>query len=144
MTYKDDSESGRTYPTKVSTDSFPDTKTSSYEGRGWWYEEYAADNAGSRTSRVLNGMMFAVLAIYDYYVYTGDPAAKYLFDKGVVALRNDLPFYDDNGYSYYDILQTPASEKYHEIHIESLQRLYDITGENVFNEYYHEWSTHRS
>jgi D-glucuronyl C5-epimerase C-terminus len=45
---------------------------------------------------VLNGMMFAVLAIYDYYVCTGDPAARYFFDKGVVALRNDLPFYDDN------------------------------------------------
>jgi heparosan-N-sulfate-glucuronate 5-epimerase len=109
--------------------------------QGWWYEEYAADNQGSMVSKVLNGMMFSVLGIYDYYQYTKDPEAKFLFDNGILALRNDLLYYDNNGLSYYDILKTPASEKYHKIHVELLQQLYDITGDHIFKDYHDKWNS---
>jgi len=107
---------------------------------GWWYEEYADE--GGKVSRVLNGMMFAMLGIYDYYNYTGDPDAKYLFDQGVIALKKNLPVYDDDGYSYYDILGRPAA-KYHKIHIALLESLYDITHEEIFKTYHDRWASYR-
>lgn len=81
---------------------------------GWWYEEYA--DKGGKESKVLNGMMFAMIGIYEYYEYTEDLDAKYLFDQGVISLKTSLPNYDKDGYSYYDALGDPAG-KYHRIHI---------------------------
>ena len=108
---------------------------------GWWYEEYADDNG--KVSMVLNGMMSALLGIYDYYEYTKDTAAKYLFDQGVLGLKKNLPRYDKNGYSYYDILGHLAGEKYHDIHIWQLQRLYEITHEEIFKKYHDRWASYR-
>jgi hypothetical protein len=81
---------------------------------GWWYEEYSHQEG--LKSRVLNGMMITLLGIYDYYNITKDPEAKYLFDQGIIALKNDLPKYDFGNYSYYDILGNPA-RAYHELHV---------------------------
>jgi len=106
------------------------------DGNGWWYEEYA--NKGGSPSRVLNGMMFALLGIHDYYRYTGDSHAKFIFDKGVTSLKYTLHLYDDNGYSYYDILHTPAGV-YHNIHIDLLGRLFNETGEIAFKQYQDKW-----
>lgn len=103
---------------------------------GWWYEEYA--DVGGDEPRVLNGMMYTLLGIYDYYNYTGDNNARYLFSQGMLALKNDLPLYDDNGYSYYDILGNPAWE-YHNVHIELSDRLYSISGEEILKEYRDKW-----
>jgi hypothetical protein len=69
---------------------------------GWWYEEYA--DIGGKESRVLNGMMYTLLGIHEYYQYNRDNNVKHLFDQGIVALKNNLSLYDHNGYSYYDIL----------------------------------------
>ncbi len=107
--------------------------------RGWWYEEYADE--GAQESRVLNGMMFALLGIYEYYEYTEDREAKYLFDQGIVALRTSLRDYDGKGCSYYDIFGNPAQADYHAIHVRLLDRLYDITGEETFRQYRDRWRT---
>jgi len=107
---------------------------------GWWYEEYAHQEG--LKSRVLNGMITTVLVIYNYYNDTKDPEAKYLFDQGIIALKNELPKYDfdDFGnYSYYDLLGNPA-RAYHEIHIVLLDRLYNISNEEIFLEYSEKWS----
>ena len=42
----------------------------------WWYQEYASNDKNAKISRVLNGMLFTVLGIYDYFEYTGDPDAE--------------------------------------------------------------------
>ena len=107
---------------------------------GWWYEEYADE--GGKASRVLNGMMFALLGIHEYYEYTKDPDAKYLFDQGVLALKRSLPHYDMDGYSYYDILGHPSG-KYHKIHIWQLERMYNITHEKIFKEYHDKWNSYK-
>lgn len=103
---------------------------------GWWYEEYADE--GGKESRVLNGMMFALMGIYDYYRYTHSTRAKYLFDQGVVALRRTLPLYDNGGYSYYDRLGLPAG-KYHKVHIQLLKQLFEATGVGLFEKYRRRW-----
>jgi len=108
------------------------------EDKGWWYEEYAHEEA--KVSRVLNGMEIALLGIYDYYKYTNDTDAKFLFDKGIIALKNDLPIYDYNGHTYYDALGTLAGTTYHKIHVKITKELYDITNEEIFNDYQKKWS----
>lgn len=76
----------------------------------WWYEEYVADNIGAEESRVLNGMLFALIGIYEYYEYTYDSDAKLIFDKGINSVKENLVKYDNGkGHSYYDILQTPRT-----------------------------------
>ena len=109
----------------------------------WWYEEYATTDKSAKISRVLNGMIFTVLGIYDYYKYTHDADAKLLFDKGVNSIKKDISKYNDNGYSYYDLLGNP-SNKYHQIHIDLTKQFYDLTGEPIFNEYHHLWKNHLS
>ncbi|MDF2737483.1 MAG: D-glucuronyl C5-epimerase [Nitrososphaeraceae archaeon] len=104
----------------------------------WWYEEYASSGKNVKTSRVLNGMLFTVLAIYDYYKYTNDPDAKLLFDKGVNSIKKELSKYNNNGYSYYDLLGNLAG-KYHQTHVILTKKLYEITGEPLFNEYSEFW-----
>ena len=87
-------------------------------------------------------MMFAVLGIHEYYEYTKDADAQYLFEPGVRALKEELPYYDKDGYSCYDILGTPA-KKYHEIHVQLLGQLYEITREEIFKEYHDKWGSYK-
>lgn len=103
---------------------------------GWWYELYPSGNQ----SRVLNGMTYTLIGLYDYYQYTHDPSARALFDLGVTALKKNLPLYEYEGnYSNYDILGTTNPLGYHKAHIETLCLLYEITKEELFKEFYIKW-----
>ncbi len=104
---------------------------------GWWYEEYAHENG--QESRVLNGMMHALIGINEYYQYTNETKAKFLFEKGVDALTNELPSYDKEGRTYYDALGKVANEKYHNAHVSLTETLYGITNDAVFKKYYQKW-----
>jgi heparosan-N-sulfate-glucuronate 5-epimerase len=106
---------------------------------GWWYEEYAG--SGGKQPRVLNGMMFALIGILDYYQYTKDESAKYLFEQGVLSLKNNLAHYDYGGYTYYDSLGNVSPVLYHNDHITLLEQLYNATGEKIFQEYYYKWKS---
>jgi hypothetical protein len=75
-------------------------------GAGWWYELFAGNNNDAVVSRVLNGHMFTLLSIYKYYNYTHDEDAKHIFDQGIIALKDNLPLYDNESFSHYDILKT--------------------------------------
>jgi heparosan-N-sulfate-glucuronate 5-epimerase len=66
--------------------------------------------------------------------------AKLIFDKGVNSVKENLAKYDNGeGYSYYDILGNPANN-YHLAHVDLLNKLYDITNEDIFREYSEKWS----
>jgi heparosan-N-sulfate-glucuronate 5-epimerase len=107
--------------------------------RGWWFEEYA--NGHSDGPRVLNGMMFTLVDIYDYYNATNNNAALYLFDQGLTSLKAELHNYDKNGtYSSYDKIKGYAPIEYHLVHVCLLEKLYRITNDQFFNEYYTMWS----
>lgn len=111
------------------------------ENEGWWFEEFADE--GGYVSRVLNGHMFALLGIHDYFNYTHDSSANYLFKQGLLALKNNLPKYDKGeGHSWYDRRGTPANLKYHSIHIDLLDRLYKITGDPIYKFYEDKWKTY--
>ncbi|MCF7920141.1 MAG: D-glucuronyl C5-epimerase family protein [Candidatus Cloacimonetes bacterium] len=103
----------------------------------WWYEEYADDH--NRQIMVLNGMMFTLLGLHEFYTYTGSRKAALLFNNGINALLWQLPSYDRKGHSYYDILHTPAGGDYQQIHVTQLRELYEITGYEEFNYYHLKW-----
>jgi len=101
------------------------------ENGGWWYEEYAHEDG--KSSRVLNGMMFAVLGIYKYYNYTNESEAYFLYEQGIIELKKELPKYDVDGYSYYDILGNYAGKKYHQVHINLTQEQSTFLQIQLFN-----------
>jgi heparosan-N-sulfate-glucuronate 5-epimerase len=114
---------------------------------GWWYEEFArgtgtnTTNATAREPRILNGMMYVLVDSYDYYNYSKDPNAKFLFDQGVIALKKNLPSYDyRNVYSYYDLHPRKLAPLfYHKIHVDLLSKLFNITKELPFKIYHDKW-----
>ena len=105
---------------------------------GWWYEEYASRNA-TKEPRVLNGMIHSLLGIDQYFRDTNDTSAKFLFDQGILALKNDLPKYDNNGTSFYDRLGWPANSFYKSLHVVQLKQLYELTHEPIFKTYSDKW-----
>ncbi|MEM2351186.1 MAG: D-glucuronyl C5-epimerase family protein [Thermoproteota archaeon] len=104
---------------------------------GWWYEEYA--DPGGRNPRVLNGMIFALEGIYDFWLITGDDMARVIFEKGILALRAELPRYDAWGWSYYDALGNIASDKYHRFHVRQMKWLFLVTGDPIYARYAEDW-----
>jgi len=107
----------------------------------WWFEEAVGD--GARQSRVLNGMMYALVGIHNYYKSTRDPDASLLFSKGVVSLKRHLPEYDTGRWTYYDALGCIASRGYHRVHLALLRELCEISGDPSLAAVYQRWSRYR-
>ncbi len=106
---------------------------------GWWYEHRA--HKDGLNPRILNAHMFTLLDIYSLYEYTKDPDAKFLFDQGIKALKNDISNYDFFGYTYHDALKRSSTYNYHKINVEKINELYDITNEKIFLEYHDKWKS---
>jgi heparosan-N-sulfate-glucuronate 5-epimerase len=112
------------------------------ESSGWWFEEYADE--GGYISRVLNGHMFALVGIHEYFVYTNDSSANYLFQLGLKGLKENLSKYDKgDGNSFYDLLGRPTNIKYHNIHIDLLNQLFQITGDPIYKSYSDKWKAYK-
>ncbi len=121
----------------VDVDSGGVTHKSLDGSTGWWYEEYAAPDG--RDPRVLNGMLYTLLGLYELYEYTHDSTAQFLFLRGYKSLTDFVHRYDRNGHSYYDVLGNPVGGDYHQIHIELLDSLYRITGDSTLRVFRDRW-----
>jgi hypothetical protein len=114
-------------------------KSFSYKGTYVVYEEYLVGGC----QNVLNGWMFALVALYEDAVYLDDPMASWdlmAADRGVGALRAMLPLYDSGGWSYYNRLSAAspgsyASSHYHQVHIQELRFLNSVTGDPTLLKY---------
>ncbi|AKB29154.1 D-glucuronyl C5-epimerase [Methanosarcina siciliae T4/M] len=105
---------------------------------GWWYEEYVTGT--DVQPRVLNGMIFSLFGIYEYYRITGDEDAKFLFDQGIISLKNNLYKYDSGDWTHYDAIGNKAGISYNKVHINQMLQLYEITGDSFFKEYYEKFN----
>lgn len=106
------------------------------EGEDIWLEEYPHDPP----SHVLNGAIFALLGLYDYWRVRRDEGVYNLFSKGVATLARNLWRYEKNMWVLYQ-LEPPvfASADYYALHIELLRVLARISKIPEFEEYADKW-----
>lgn len=103
----------------------------------WWYAEYP--KVEKPYPFVLNGMISVVTSLDGYYQYCQDSSALELRNKGLTAIKEKLPEYDNDGASYYDLLGKPASKGYHLMHCAQLAQLYEMTHEQMYRDYEYKW-----
>jgi heparosan-N-sulfate-glucuronate 5-epimerase len=109
-----------------------------------WYDEYAC----TRRANVLNGFLFALIGIYEYYDVSKDPEALVLFDNGVKTAKHYMDEYDLNllvfkWSKYDDKLLFYSGPKYHNWHVKQLLRLHEITGDKEFLTWAVRWSKYQ-
>jgi hypothetical protein len=105
---------------------------------GTWYEEYPSIN---NPSHVLNGHLWALFGIWDYYRATGDKAAKKMFDEGISILKRDIHKYDVSDWSVYSQANSLdlVTGEYQNFIVLQLLVLHKITGECMFQKYAKKW-----
>jgi hypothetical protein len=109
------------------------------EDSGWWYEELA--DTAMHSPRILDGHIFAITGVYEYWLETKDDSAATIISKGVESLKNRLKDFDiGTGWAYYDAYRKPADKKYQRILARQMLQLYHITGDPLFSDYYSKWN----
>jgi len=105
-----------------------------------WIEEYVL----TRPTHILNGFIWALWGVYDYYLIHKDKSALTLFQAFTETILKNLDKYDTGFWSYYELtpqrLKSPASTFYHRLHIVQLQVMYKLTGEPLFLKYRTKWA----
>lgn len=91
----------------------------------YWLEEYPTEDF----CHVLNGMLYALWGIWDYYVVTRDQFALILFKAGIKTICDNYPRWKEKylDYSYY-CWHRPMSAYYHQVHLTQLQTYADFFG----------------
>ena len=97
----------------------------------YWIEEWPRPVPG----HTLNGKLFAMFGLYEYWLVTGNREARRLFEAACTTIKDYIWQYrvpDD--ISYYCLEHKAQNDKYHQIHIEELLNLHRVTGEKTFRE----------
>jgi len=98
-------------------------------------------------THILNGFLWAIWGLYDYYIYTNEPKAKDLFDQGVKTLIHYLPTYDTGFWSLYEYagkkMMMLASPFYHSLHIVQLRVMSILTNQEIFETYTDKWKSYQ-
>jgi hypothetical protein len=96
----------------------------------YWVDEYPMERQDNDT---LNGFIYAVFGLYDYYRLTGDGRARQLILASLTTLRAYLPQFRVPGEpSYYCLRHQVQDPKYHKVHIGELHTLYIMSGDYYF------------
>jgi len=107
--------------------------------RNLWIEEYIVDPP----THILNGFMWALWGVFDFWIASGDVSAKQIFDRGVATLLHNLPNYDTGYWSLYEQsgtrLKMLASPFYHRLHIVQLHVMAALTANARFAEVAERW-----
>ncbi|HZD59525.1 MAG TPA: D-glucuronyl C5-epimerase family protein [Anaerolineae bacterium] len=97
--------------------------TDSDEHGNWYLEVAATDKL-----KILNGFLFALDGIHNYYKETGNIKAQKLFDAGANEAKAHLHEYDLGYWSNYSLIKgNRAGYEYHKVHIDLLKKLYRAT-----------------
>lgn len=104
-----------------------------------WFEEYIV----SPPTHILNGFIWAMWGVYDYFLATESSAARDLFARATITLRENLAGYDLGFWSLYEqsgtMLPMVASPFYHRLHVIQLRIMHRVTGEEIFSQYADKW-----
>ena len=96
----------------------------------YWIEEYPT---APQPSMTLNGFVFAIYGLYDFYMQTRRDDARSLLEKSLGTIKNYIPAYRRPGQaSFYGLTFHRYSGRYHMTHIEQLRQLTLMTGDPSF------------
>jgi len=104
------------------------------------FEEFPTEEP----SRVLNGHIFALLGIHDYANVWHAREALDLFQTAIAGLKENLLRYDTGYWNLYDLhgSRRLASPMYLRVHVQLLDILTDLTGDNFFHETGLRWAAY--
>ena len=106
-----------------------------------WIEEYIMK---SDPTHILNGFIWGLWGIYDYWLLTKNKDVSKLFHRYVKTIDNNINEYDIGYWSLYEIANLPinmrASTFYHRLHIVQLQILFKMTENTIFESTANKWS----
>jgi len=94
-------------------------------------------------SSILNGWIFALFGIYDFWLVFKDENAYNLFKLSLDTLKGHLHKYDAGYWSYYDVRGHLASPFYHDLHIHQLTALAMIDDYSLFTQFRDRWIRYR-
>ena len=107
-----------------------------------WFEEYIV----SPPTHILNGFIWALWGVYDYFLATEHQSAQELFSRAVRTLLHNLDRYDLGFWSLYEQsgtrLPMVASPFYHRLHIVQLRMMHRLTGEQKFAQVADRWENY--
>ena len=103
------------------------------------FQEYVSDYNQS----VLNGWIFSLFGLYDYYLITKDVKVEEILTQSINTLSKYLHKYDRGFWSNYDLVGTIASPAYHDLHIMQLRVLYDLFDINEFKLVADKWEKYQ-
>jgi len=108
-----------------------------YEDKyGVWFEEAPKLPA----NHILNGAIFALWGILDFFKVSGYPELEETWHAGVRTILNALEEYDLGFWSLYDLSGTIASYYYQSVHVKQMNALNSQTGQELFREYAEKWA----
>ncbi|PYP84305.1 MAG: hypothetical protein DMG65_22895 [Candidatus Angelobacter sp. Gp1-AA117] len=115
----------------------------SHDKRGnIWFEEYIV----FPPTHILNGFIWALWGVYDYFLVTRSNEAEKIFNAAVRTLSNSLGDYDVGFWSLYEQpgtkLSMVASPFYHSLHIVQLRITERLTGERTFGMFADRWQSY--
>ena len=102
-----------------------------------WFEEYPTNPP----SYVLNGFIYTIFGILDYYRVTEDSRAKEIYDECIRTLVANVHKYDRFYWSVYDQLKVELVSYYYQknVHIPLMQIMFELTNEKVFLDLNKKW-----
>ena len=107
------------------------------ENNDLWIEEYLVNPL----THILNGFIWALWGVFDFWLARADASAKEIFDRGIETLLHNLARYDTGYWSLYEQsgheqsktrLKMLASPFYHRLHIVQLRVMSKLTGDTRF------------
>ena len=112
------------------------------EEKNLWIEEYLVNPP----THILNGSMWALWGVFDFWRARADTKAKETFDRGVNTLVHNLNRYDTGYWSLYEQsgtrLKMLASPFYHQLHVVQLRVMAQLTGRTEFEEVADRWDNY--
>jgi heparosan-N-sulfate-glucuronate 5-epimerase len=117
------------------------------EQQDLWIEEYIVDPP----THILNGFMWALWGVNDFWLARSDASAKRIFDRGVETLRRNLSAFDTGYWSLYEQsgneqsgtrLKMLASPFYHQLHIVQLRVMFMLTADARFAAVAEQWESY--
>jgi len=107
-----------------------------------WLEEYIVNPP----THILNGFIWGIWGLYDYWLLTGNKKVKKLFDGYVKTIKNNLYKYDIGYWSLYELsdlkIRMRSSIFYHKLHITQLKILFAMTNIKLFEEVSNKWESY--